>query len=175
MGVSGKNDTGQIGAINSHRDGLAKLRRAEPSLFVFGKRCGGNLVEPYEFGIETRACIMSCGWRFLLQAVEVFGVESVDQMNFTAAEAEEFDVAIALNIKANGIEIRQRLSFLVFFPVIRIAPEKHVGTGAVIRNIEGAEDGHFLLRRMCGKNGDLIEEAFESRHRNRKGDDHRVW
>src|SRR5438445_642181 len=138
MGVSGKNDTGQIGAINSHRDGLAKLRRAEPSLFVFGKQCGGNLVEPYEFGIETRACIMSCGWRFLLQAVEVFGVERVDQMNFIAAEAD-------------------------------------VGTGAEIRNIEGDEDGHFLLRRMCGKNGDLIEEAVEPRHRNRKGDDHRVW
>ena len=39
-----------------------------------------------------------------------------------------------------------------------------------MRDIEGAKDGHLLLGRMSGENRDLIEEAFESRHRSGKSD-----
>src|SRR6266568_503489 len=60
---------------------------------------------------------------FFLQAVEVFGVKSVDQMNFAATEAQQFNVAIPLNIEPNRIEIGQRLSLFVLFPVIRIPAE----------------------------------------------------
>jgi len=49
---------------------------------------------------------MSGGGRFFLQTVERIGVERADQVNLTTAEAEQFDVAIALDIEANGIEIR---------------------------------------------------------------------
>src|SRR6266478_2631713 len=90
-------------------------------------------------------------------------------MNFTPAEAQQFDVAIALNVEANGIEIRQRLSFFVFFPVIRISPQKDRGAGGVIRDIEGAEDGHLLLGRMRGEFCDMIKEAFESYPRSLHG------
>src|SRR5437773_11331754 len=122
--VSAKNDPGQIVAINGHGNGFAKLRGAEPGLFVFGKRRSGNLVKPYELRIEARACIVGYCRCFFLQPVEVFGVQDVDQMNFTTAKAQQFNVAIALNIESNGIEIGQRLSFLVFFPVVRVSPEK---------------------------------------------------
>ena len=115
---------------------------------------------------------MSYGRCFFLQAVEVFRVQSVDQVNFAATEAQQLDVTIALNVEPNGIEIRQRLSLLVFFPIVRVPPQKDVGARSVIRDIERAEDGHFLLRRMCGENRDLIEEALESRHRSREGNDH---
>src|SRR6266851_2987378 len=101
-------------------------------------------------------------------------VEQRHRSTGTTAEAEKLDVAIALNIEANGIEIGQGLSFLVFFPVVRVPPEKDVGAGSVIRDIEGAEHGHLLLGRMRGENGDLIEEAFESRDRSGKGDDYIV-
>src|SRR5213076_3167477 len=56
--VSAKNDAGQIVAIDGRGDGFAKLRGAEPGLFVFGKRRGGNLVKPHELRIEARACIV---------------------------------------------------------------------------------------------------------------------
>src|SRR6266403_1078495 len=85
-------------------------------------------------------------------------------MNFAATEAEDFDVVIVLDVEANGIEIGQGLTFLIFFPVIRIAAEKDIGAGVVIGDIEGAEDGHFFFGRVGGENGDLVEEAFESRY-----------
>src|SRR5207244_5670431 len=151
-------------------DCLAKFRGAEPGLLVFGKRRGENLVEPYEFGIEHQTGIMSSRWRFLLQAVEVFSVQSVDQMNFTATKAQQFNVAIALNVEANGIQIGQRISILVFFPIIRVASQKDGGAGRVVGDIKGTENGHLLLGRMGGENRDLIEEAFETSHRSREGD-----
>ena len=95
-------------------------------------------------------------------------------MNFTAAEAQQLNVAVALKIEANRIEIGQRLSFLIFLPVVRVPSQQDVGAGRVVRDIEGAEDGCLLLGRMGGENGDLIKEAFESCHRSGKGDDHRV-
>src|SRR5437016_12141752 len=91
-------------------------------------------------------------------------------MNFTAAKAQQFNIAIALNIESNGIEIGQRLSFRVCFPVVRVSPEKDGGAGSVVRDIERAEDGHLLFGRMRGENRDLIEEAFETSHRSREGD-----
>src|SRR6266849_5311215 len=124
--------------------------------------------------MENRAGVGGGAGRVFLQTVEIFCVECGDQMNFKTTEAEMFNVTISLNIEANGIEIGQGLTLLIFFPVIRIAPEKNVGAGSVVRDIEGAEDGHLLLGRMSGENGDLIEEAFESRYRSKKGDNDRV-
>src|SRR5882724_7744170 len=169
--MSAKNDAGQIGAIDGHGNCFAKLGGSEPVLLVLGQLRAGHLVEPHEFGIEARASIVSDPRRFFLQTVEVFGVKSVDQMNFATTEAKQFDVAIPLNIETNGIKIGERLSRLVFFPVIRIPAEKHVGARAVVRNVEGAKNGHLLLRRMRGENGHLIKEALESRYWRGKRDD----
>src|SRR5882672_10441800 len=82
-------------------------------------------------------------------------------MNFAATEAEDFDVVIVLDVEANGIEIGQGLTFLIFFPVIRIAAEKDIGAGAVIGDIEGAEDGHFFFGRVGGENGARAKRASE--------------
>src|SRR5947207_6033251 len=91
-------------------------------------------------------------------------------MNFTAAKTQQFNVAIALNIESNGIEIGQRFSILVFFPIISVSPEKDGGAGRVLRDIKGPENGHLLFGGMSGENRDLIEEAFETSHRSREGD-----
>src|SRR5207302_1746070 len=80
------------------------------------------------------------------------------------------DVAIALNIESNGIEIGQRFTILVFFPIISVSPEKDGGAGRVLRDIKGPENGHLLFGGMSGENRDLIEEAFETSHRSREGD-----
>src|SRR5260370_15072509 len=117
---------------------------------------------------------MGGGWRFFLQAVEIFGVQRVDQMKFTAAKAEKLDVAIALNVEENGIEIGERSAVRIFFPVMRVTPEEDIGARSVVRDKEGAEDGHLFFGRMSGENGDLIEEAFESRDWSGKGDDNRI-
>jgi len=53
-------------------------------------------------------------------------------MDFAATEAKNFDVVIALNVEANGIEVKAAACLLIFPPVIRIAPEKDVGAGAVV-------------------------------------------
>src|SRR5260370_34200020 len=165
MRVTAKNDAGQIGAIDGHGNGFAKLRGAEPGFFVFSNRCSGDLIEPYEFGIEARAGIMSYRRRFFLQTVEVFGIQYVDQVNLTTAEAQQLDITISLNIEANGIKIWKRFSILVFFPVIHVSPQQDKGARSVVRDIKGAEDGHLLFGRVRGENRDLIEEALESCHR----------
>src|SRR5216684_3879606 len=164
MGASTENDAAQIGAIDGHGNGFAEPGCAEPLLLVFGQGGGGNLVEPQLFGIEARASVVSNCGRFFLQSIEVFSVKSIDQMNFTTTEAEQFNVAIPLNIEPNGIKIGERLSLFVFFPVIRIPAEKHVGARAVIGDVEGSKNGHLFLRRTRGENRHLIKKALESRY-----------
>src|SRR4029077_9731523 len=83
--VATKNDPAQVSTIDGHGDSFAKFRGAEPVLLVFRQRGGGHLIEPNLLRIEARTSIMSDRGCFLLQTIEVFGVESVDQMNFTAA------------------------------------------------------------------------------------------
>jgi hypothetical protein len=92
-------------------------------------------------------------------------------MAFAAAEAKDFNVVIALNVEANGIEIGQGFSFLIFFPVVGVAAEQDVGARGIVRDVEGAEDGHFFLGRMSGEDGDLIEETLEAGDGCGKGDD----
>src|SRR5258708_38698092 len=172
--MAGVDDADEVGAIDGQGDGFAKFGGAEPNLLVVRERGGGDLIKPELLGVKAGAGVVRGSRRFLLEAVEEISVESIDEMDFAAAEAKNFDVVIALNVQANGIEVRQRLAILIFFPVIRIAPEKDVGAGAVVGHIEGAEDGHFLLGRVRGQNGNLVEEARESRDRSRKSNDHRV-
>src|SRR5258708_38621913 len=172
--MAGVDDADEVGAIDGQGNCFAKFGGAEPNLLVLRESGSGNLVEPQEFGVEAGAGVMGGSGRFFLKAVEEIGVESIDEMDFAATEAKNFDVVIALNVEANGIEIRKRLAFLIFFPVIRIAPEKDVGAGAVVGYIERAKDGHFLFRRGRGENRDLVKEACESRHRGRESNNHQV-
>src|SRR5260370_29190737 len=167
--MAGVDDADEVGAIDGQGNCFAKFGGAEPNLLVLRESGSGNLVEPQEFGVEGGAGVMGGSGRFFLKAVEEIGVERIDEMDFAGTEAKNFDVVIALNVEANGIEVRQRLAFLIFLPVIRIAPEKDVGAGAVVGYIERAKDGHFLLGRVRGENGNLVEEARESRDRSREG------
>jgi len=49
------------------------------------------------------------------QAIEVFGIETVDEVELSAFEAEQFDVAIGLNVEVDGIEVGQAASWESFF------------------------------------------------------------
>src|SRR6266849_1931075 len=86
MGASTENDAAQIGEIDGHGNGFTELGCAEPLLLVLGQGSGRNLVEPQLFGIEARASIMGDCRHFFLQTVKVFGIKSVDQMNFATSE-----------------------------------------------------------------------------------------
>src|SRR5260370_9779167 len=159
--MAGVDDADEVGAIDGQGNCFAKFGGAEPNLLVLRESGSGNLVEPQEFGVEAGAGVMGGSGRFFLKAVEEIGVESIDEMDFAATEGKNFDVVIALNVEANGIEVRQRLAFLIFLPVIRIAPEKDVGAGAVVGYIERAKDGHFLLGRVRGENRDLVKKSCD--------------
>ncbi len=172
--MAGVDDADKVGAIDGQRNGFAEFGCAEPDFFVLVESGSGNLVEPQELGIEAGASVVRGSGRFLLETVKEISIESIDEMDFAAAEAENFDVMIELNVEADGIEVRQRLAFLIFFPVIRIAPKKDVGARAVVGHIERAEDGHFFFRRVCGENSNLVEETCESRNRSREGSDYRI-
>src|SRR5260370_12858627 len=172
--MAGVDDADEVSAIDGQGNSFAKFGGAEPAFFVLGESGSGNQVEPHKLGIKAGTGVMSGGRRFFLKRVEKVGIEGIDEMDFATTEAKNFDVVIALNVQANGIEVRQRLAILIFFPVIRSGPEKDVGAGAVVGHVEGAEDGHFLLGRVRGQNGNLVEEARESRDRSRKSNDHRV-
>src|SRR5260370_27653097 len=98
----------------------------------------------------------------------------MNKLNLRAGEPQHFNVAVPRNMKPTGTKIGKRLSFLFFFPVIRIPAEKHVRAGAVIRHVEGSENGHLFFLRMRGQNSDLIKEALEACYWRGKGDDHSV-
>src|SRR5260370_9016357 len=160
--MAGVDDADEVGAIDGQGNCFAKFGGAEPNLLVLRESGSGNLVEPQEFGVEAGAGVMGGSGRFFLKAVEEIGVESIDEMDFAATEAKNFDVVIALSVTAKAIEVRQRLAFLIFLPVIRIAPGKDVGAGAVVGYIERAKDGHFLFPRVPPANRDHLTDAHRA-------------
>src|SRR5258708_1776170 len=103
VGMAGIDDADEVGTIDGQRDGFAKFGGAEPSLLVLRESGSGNLVEPHEFGVEAGPGVVGGSGRLLLEAVEEIGIERIDEMDFAAAEAKNFDGVIALNVEANGI------------------------------------------------------------------------
>ncbi len=83
-------------------------------------------------GIQTCTGIAGHAGIFLLQTNVGLGIEPVDQLQFTAAEAEQFDVSISLDVQVEPFEVGQRAALLIMFPVIRIAFELDVGAGLVL-------------------------------------------
>src|SRR5437764_362974 len=71
------------------------------------------------------------------ELVEVFAIESVDQVNFVALEAEHLHVAVRLNVQLYGVEVRQLAALLVGFPVVRISFQKDRRARFVIGDHEG--------------------------------------
>ena len=55
--------------------------------------------------------------------VEIFRVQRINEMNFSAQEAQDFDVAILLDIEADRINVGQLMSGGVVLPVVRVALE----------------------------------------------------
>src|SRR5260370_5921670 len=124
MCMAGVDDADEVGAIDGQGDGFAKFGGAEPNLLVVRERGGGDLIKPELLGVKAGAGVVRGSRRFLLEAGEEISVQSIDEMDFAAAEAKNLDVVIAVNVQANGIEIREMLSLLIFFPVLRNTPEK---------------------------------------------------
>src|SRR5260370_31636642 len=122
--MAGVDDADEVGAIDGQGDSLAKFGGAEPAFLVLGESGRGNQVEPHKLGIKAGTGVMSGSGRFFLKTVEKVSIESIDEMDFAATEAKNFDVVVALNVQANGIAARQRLAILIFLPVIRITPAK---------------------------------------------------
>jgi hypothetical protein len=96
------------------------------------------------------------------QLVEVLAVERIDQVDFSALEAQHLDIAVGLNVEPDRIEIRQLPSLRVRLPVVGIALQQQRAPGFVIGHHERSEHRHFFFGGVRGKNRNLIEEAIQS-------------
>src|SRR5438045_6948655 len=95
------------------------------------------------------------------EPVVKLGVDGIDEIKLAAAQAQDFDIAIRLNIEPDGVEIRKRAALRVLLPVVRIALELHARSGFVFGNHEWPEDCRFVMR-MRRHDRDLVEEAIEA-------------
>src|SRR5215475_9633032 len=94
----------KVGPVDCQRNGLAKLRRSEPRLFVFRQRRHRGLVKPELFRVEPSSCAAGDGGIFALQPLELLRVNTIDQLQFAASKPDEFNVAVTLNVKLNAVE-----------------------------------------------------------------------
>jgi len=104
----------------------------------------------------------------------LLGIEAVDQLQFAAAKANEFNVAVALNVELDAVHIGQAGSLRIMLPVVGIFAKENGGAGLVIGNVERAQDRHLFFRRVCGHDRYLIEQALEASNGCRKCDGHNL-
>ncbi len=162
LGVTIENHAAQIFAVDGLRNRAPEIGGAEPGALVLGNWSARDLVEPHEIGIERGSGIVREARRTGGKAVEIIAVEDVNQVKLAALEAQHLDVAIRLNVEADGIEIRQAVSLRIFFPVVRVAAEEHARSRLVFRDQKWAEHGRFFPRRMRGHDRNLIKKALKS-------------
>src|SRR5208282_4666475 len=106
LGVAVEDNAAQIVAVDGFGNRAPEIRGAKPGALVFRNRSARHLVEPHEIGIERSPGVVREPRRTGGEAVEVIAVEDVNQIKFTAFEAQHFNIAIRLNIEPDGIEIR---------------------------------------------------------------------
>ena len=109
MGVAAENDARDIVAVDRGADRVPEDGGREPLTLPVRHGGRGRLIEPHEFGIERSAQIAGGRGHLFGDAIEVFRVNLVDEMNFSAQKAGEFDLAIGLNVDPDRIEVRQLL------------------------------------------------------------------
>src|SRR6266849_1260242 len=99
-----KNDTAKILTVDGRGDCPAEICRSKPSALVRGNRCIRNLVKPHELGVERCPGIVDDIWGTRGEAVVIVGVNRIDEIKFSAPEAENLDIAVRLNVEADGIQ-----------------------------------------------------------------------
>src|ERR1700744_5956612 len=161
MRVSSIDDAGNVVAPNRHADGVPEDGGGKPFSLPGLHRSGLGLVKPDELGIErwsrnTGRVGLRSG-----NPVEALGVQTVDQLRFAPQEPGQFNVAVWLNVDANGIEVRQLSSGRVAFPVIRISGQPDVLTRTVFCDPKWSRGCRKLprdrFRLICGDNRQSIE------------------
>src|SRR5271154_4974544 len=140
LGVTVKNDAGDILAIDGRRNGAAEFSSAKPGFPGVRDRSVWTLIEPQKIGIQTGTGVPWRAGAVFLKALVGLGIEAVDELQFSAFETQQFDVAVSLNIEMDAVEIGQRAALRVVFPVIRIPREFHVRAGLVVGNVEGTQN-----------------------------------
>ena len=79
------------------------------------------------------------------QFVVVLRVQRVDEIDLSSHQAKQLDIAILLDVETDGIDVGQLTAGRVVLPVIRIALQKQVGAGFVLRKIVGSEHRRLFL------------------------------
>ena len=128
------------------------------------------MIEPHLLGIERRPRIARHRWILSGHFVEIFGIQRVDEMNFSAGQTQHFDIAVLLDVEPHGLDIRQRAAGRIFFPVVRIALQNQVRPRFVLSNEVGTKHCHLFLRRLGRHDCHLIEKPVEPSDRRREGD-----
>ena len=109
-------------------------------------------------------------WILSSYLVEIFGIERVDEMDFSAGQAQHFDVAVLLNIEPHRFDVRQRATGRIFFPVVRVPLQDQIRPGFVFADEVGPQHCQLFLRRLGGHNRHLIKQPVEACDRRRKSD-----
>ena len=170
-GVAAEHDPAEVFATYGFRYCQAKVRGTEPLLLEIRDGRSRNLVEPHVLGIERRANVTNGGRLFFGKIFKIRGIEVVYQLNLTALEAQEFEVAVLLDVQSDRIQIRQPLAVRVLFPVVRIAFQQDVRARFVLGDGKGPHDGHLVKEPFKAGDGswkldDDIASAWGS-HANR--------
>lgn len=102
------------------------------------------------------------------QAVKIIGVEVADQLQLSAAESRQFDIAVQLDFENDGVEIGKPRGARVQLPIVGVPLEAERYATAVLRQPERAEHGFLLYRRSRGQERHFVKQQFERGNRGRE-------
>src|SRR5579863_3083042 len=139
-------DANDVVAPYALGNGAPEIDGLEPAAFVIRYRRGRNLVEEYRLPIERRPGIHH-GMRHLRrQPVVDIRIQPVEDVEFAAPETQQLEFAILLDLKPDGIEIRQWTPTRIVLPIVRIAAQQDIGAGLVFTQLERTQHGGILVR-----------------------------
>ena len=147
-----------------------KFRERNQAFSYSGSGAVGVLVEPHHFGFERRAGVVDQRRRLLGEAAEHLRIDAVDQVELAAREPHQLDLAVLLDVQADGVEVRQAAAGGIRLPVVRIALQKNLRSRRVAAPRRTAPTLPFLLRGARRENGYLVEQTLEPGHRRWKHD-----
>ena len=168
------NHAAEVLTIDCLRDRPPEFGRREPSLLVCGQGREGDLVEPQHLRFQPNPGIDSGRGRLSRDLVERVGVQRVDEIDFAAAEAHQFHIAILLNLQTDAVQVGQPPAAGIELPVARIASQQQFDSGLIIGDGKRTQHRGEFFGRAGGENRDLVEQTLQSGNRRAEPDRHRV-
>ncbi len=159
-----------VSPTDRRRQSASKIRRTEPGPLVGLDGRLRYLVEPELLAVEGRTQVAHRRGKVGRQLVEILAVHRIDDLDLAAPEAQDFGVAVLLDVEPDGIEIGQLSSRVIFLPIVRVACQQNGGPRPVVGDHERSQHRLLFVRRARRHDGDRIEQSLESGHYRRKCD-----